>query len=55
MSLSAHQVAQRLTLDAERTVESWDDVPLLDNCVAPSAAAIRKHGILLLDQIRSGR
>ena len=36
-------------------VETWDDVPLVDNGVPQSAAAIRKHVLLLIDQIGSSR
>ena len=36
-------------------VETWDDVPLVDNGLPQSAAAIRKHVILLIDQIGSSR
>jgi len=34
-------------------VETWDDVPLVDNGVPQSAAAIRKHVIVLINQIGS--
>jgi protein-tyrosine-phosphatase len=34
-------------------VEAWDDVPLVDNGLPQSAAAIRKHVIVLIDQIHS--
>ena len=34
-------------------VETWDDVPLVDNGVPQSAAAIRTHVIFLIDQIGS--
>jgi len=37
------------------TVETWDDVPLVDDGLPQSAAAIRKHVILLIDQIGSSR
>jgi len=36
-------------------VEKWDDVPLVDAGLPQSAAAIRKHVNLLIDQIRSRR
>ncbi|HYS54357.1 MAG TPA: hypothetical protein VER58_11415 [Thermoanaerobaculia bacterium] len=36
-------------------VETWDDVPLVDDGLPQSAAAIRKHVISLVDQIRSRR
>ncbi len=36
-------------------VETWDDVPLVDDGLPQSAAAIRKHVILLIDQIGSRR
>ncbi|HMC23569.1 MAG TPA: hypothetical protein VKL19_17065 [Thermoanaerobaculia bacterium] len=36
-------------------VETWDDVPLVDAGLTQSAAAIRKHVILLIDQIGSSR
>ena len=34
-------------------VETWDDVPLVDDGVPQSAAAIRKHVIVLINQIGS--
>jgi len=34
-------------------VETWDDVPMVDNGLPQSAAAIRQHVIVLIDQIRS--
>ena len=36
-------------------VETWDDVPLVDDGLPQSAAAIRKHVIFLIDQIGSRR
>jgi arsenate reductase (thioredoxin) len=36
-------------------VETWDDVPLVDDGLPQSAAAIRKHVVLLIDQIGSSR
>ena len=36
-------------------VETWDDVPLVDNGVPQSAAAIRRHVVLLIGQIGSSR
>ncbi len=36
-------------------VETWDDVPLMDNSLPQSAAAIRKHVVLPIDQIGSSR
>jgi protein-tyrosine-phosphatase len=34
-------------------VETWDDVPMVDNGLPQSAAAIRQHVIVLIDQLRS--
>jgi len=34
-------------------VETWDDVPLVDNGLPQSAAAILKHVLVLIDQIGS--
>jgi arsenate reductase (thioredoxin) len=34
-------------------VEAWNDVPLVDNGLPQSAAAIRKHVIVLIDQVGS--
>jgi len=34
-------------------VETWDDVPLVDDGLPQSAAAIRRHVIVLIDQIGS--
>ncbi|HEX9502075.1 MAG TPA: hypothetical protein VGA10_10520 [Thermoanaerobaculia bacterium] len=36
-------------------VETWDDVPLVDNGLPKSAAAIHKHVATLIDQINSRR
>jgi arsenate reductase (thioredoxin) len=34
-------------------IETWDDVPLVDDGLPQSAAAIRKHVIVLIDQLGS--
>ena len=36
-------------------VETWDDVPLVDQGLPQSATAIRKHVVLLIDRIGSSR
>lgn len=34
-------------------IQTWDDVPLVDHGLPQSAAAIRKHVVLLIDQMGS--